>query len=168
MYSLTMKLNQISNRGDSMLEHIISTNLIKINVEASDWKDAIIKAATPLVDSGAITSNYIQGIFDSVKEIGPYFVITPHVALAHAPSKYGAKKLAMGVTILKTAVPFHSKDNDPVKYIFTLSSPDSTDHLTVIQDFVALLSDKNFLINLDAAKSAKEVLDIMSKHPVKN
>lgn len=115
-----------------MLEKIVQDSLVCVDLHVKDWKEAIKKSALLLLNDGDITASYIDGIFESVKEFGPYFVIAPHVALAHAPSEDGAKKLALGVTILATPVNFHSKDNDPVKYIFTLSSPDSSSHLEAV------------------------------------
>jgi PTS system ascorbate-specific IIA component len=145
-----------------MLEQIVKDQLVCVQLHAQDWKDAIKKSAQPLIDDGDITSGYVDGIFESVKEFGPYFVIAPHVALAHAPSKDGAKKLALGVAVLSEPVDFHNKDNDPVKYIFTLSSPDSNSHLKAMQELVTLMSDSTFYEKLDSAKSSHEVVEIMS------
>lgn len=145
-----------------MLEQIVKENLVCVNLHAKDWEDAIEKSAKPLIQDGDITTNYVKGIFDSVKKFGPYFVIAPHVALAHAPSKDGALKLALGVAVLSKPVEFHNKDNDPVKYIFTLSSPDSNSHLKAMQELVNLLSTPTFYEKLDTAKSPHEVVRIMS------
>lgn len=145
-----------------MLESIVKENTTLVNLKVSDWQDAIQKAAQPLIDEGDITENYVDGILESVKEFGPYFVLAPHVALAHAPSDQGALKLALGVAVLADPIEFHSKDNDPVKYLFTLSSPDSNSHLTAMQEMVGFLSDPTFYDKLDNAKSAQEVVEIMS------
>lgn len=145
-----------------MLEKIIQESLVCVNLHVKDWKDAVQKSASLLLNDGDITASYIDGIFESVKEYGPYFVIAPHVALAHAPSKDGAKRLALGVSILATPVDFHSKDNDPVKYIFTLSSPDSNSHLEAMKELVDLLSDPSFYSKLDNARSPHEVVNVMT------
>ncbi|MCP0888017.1 PTS sugar transporter subunit IIA [Ligilactobacillus sp. WILCCON 0076] len=144
-----------------MIEKILKRELIQLNVEAMDWSEGIKKAAYPLEKNGYITKNYINAILDSVNKYGPYFVITPHVALSHAPSSTGAIKLAMGLCILKNPLKFNSKDNDPVKYIFTLSSPDSSSHLDAMKDLVVLLSDSKFYKELDNAKTVDEVLRII-------
>lgn len=76
-----------------MIEKVINPKLIQLAIRAVDWKDAIHQAAQPLIDNNDVTEHYVEGIIRSVKEYGPYFVIAPHVALAHAPSKDGAKNL---------------------------------------------------------------------------
>lgn len=145
-----------------MLEKIVQDSLVCVDLHVKDWKEAIKKSALLLLNDGDITASYIDGIFESVKEFGAYFVIAPHVALAHAPSEDGAKKLALGVTVLATPVNFHSKDNDPVKYIFTLSSPDSSSHLEAMKELVDLLSDPSFYSKLDNARSPHEVVNVMT------
>lgn len=144
-----------------MIERIIQEDLIKLNIEASDWKDAVRKSAQPLVDDNYITENYVSEIINSVNEYGPYFVIAPHVALAHAPSESGAKSLAMGISTLKPAIKFNNADNDPVYYVFTLSAPDSDSHLKAMQELVGLLSGNEFYRVLDEAQSPEEILQFI-------
>ena len=134
-----------------MIEKVINPKLIQLAIKAVDWKDAIHQAAQPLIDN------------NDVKEYGPYFVIAPHVALAHAPSKDGAKKLAMGITTLVPGVNFSNPDNDPVKYIFTLSATDSTSHLKAMQELVQLLSDDAFYQVLDGAKVPQDIMNYVNK-----
>ena len=67
-----------------MLTLIISEKEITVKVEASDWEDAIRKSAQALLDNGAIEDRYITGMIQTVKELGPYIVIAPAVAIAHA------------------------------------------------------------------------------------
>lgn len=150
-----------------MIEKIIHEDLIKLNIQANDWKDAVGKSAQPLVDNKYITDNYVSEIINSVNEYGPYFVIAPHVALAHAPSDSGAKSLAMGISTLKPAVKFNNADNDPVSYVFTLSAPDSDSHLKAMQELVGLLSSSEFYEVMDKAQSSAEILQFI-KDSVQN
>lgn len=141
-----------------MIEEIIKEDLIKLHVKADDWKDAIKLSAQPLVEDGIVTKNYVNEIINSVNEYGPYFVIAPHVALAHAPGKAGAKELAMGISVLEPAIPFNNADNDPVSYVFTLSAPDSNSHLKAMQELVELLSDEKFYQVLSNSQKSSEIL----------
>jgi PTS system ascorbate-specific IIA component len=142
----------------SLIEKIISENLIKLHVKANDWKEAIRLSSQPLLDQKIVTSNYVDEIINSVNEYGPYFVIAPHVALAHAPGKAGAKKLAMGISVLEPSVKFNNADNDPVSYVFTLSAPDSDSHLKAMQELVYLLTDEKFYQVLSNSETPSEIL----------
>lgn len=141
-----------------MIEKMITPDLIKLRVKATDWEDAIHQAGEPLVKAGDVSQDYVEAIIASVKKNGPYFVIAPHVALAHAPIESGAKKQAMGLTTLDPAIKFNNPDNDPVRYVFTLSATDNNSHLKAMQELVELLSQDAFYDALDQAQSPDDVL----------
>ncbi|SJZ68084.1 PTS sugar transporter subunit IIA [Anaerorhabdus furcosa] len=145
-----------------MLKNMISEELIVLNVEASDWKDAVRKAACPLVNQGKIKESYVDGIIRAVHEIGPYFVLTKHVALAHSRPEDGVIEGAIGIATLKTPIEFGNEDNDPVKYIFTLSAIDNNAHLSALSDLAGLLEQQEFYEFLDKAKSAEEVMNYIN------
>jgi PTS system ascorbate-specific IIA component len=142
-----------------VIEKMMVRDLIQLNVQASDWRDAIRKSANPLLVEGDITKNYVDQIIASVEKYGPYFVIAPHVALAHAPSKAGAERMALGLTTLGTPVDFHNEGNDPVKYVFTLSTTDPNSHLDAMKELVGFLSDDHFYEVMDRAVDPHEILD---------
>ncbi|MCI1986093.1 MAG: PTS sugar transporter subunit IIA [Lactobacillus sp.] len=141
-----------------MIEKMMNPALTQLKVTAKDWQEAVHLAGAPLVEARAVSQHYVEEIIRSVEKYGPYFVITPHVALAHAPSDAGAHQLAMGITTLEPAVAFNNPDNDPVKYIFTLSAPDSNSHLQAMQELVELLSEDAFYQTLDQAQSPDEIM----------
>ncbi|MDE3281521.1 PTS sugar transporter subunit IIA [Lacticaseibacillus parahuelsenbergensis] len=141
-----------------MIEKIITDSLIQLKVKATSWRDAIQKAGRVLVADGDVTQNYVDEIIRSAEKFGPYFVIAPHVALAHAPRQAGAKTLAMGITTLDPPIDFHNKANDPVRYVFTLSAPNANSHLKAMQEFVQLLSTDGFYNVLDQAVSGQEIM----------
>lgn len=147
--------------GDCMLGDLLDESLVQLNVEAKDWEDAIRKAAAPLVSNDKVTDGYVDDIIKGVKDLGPYIVITEHVALPHARPESGALETAVGITTLKTPVEFGSADNDPVKYLFPLSAKDNDSHLSALQSLVELLSNPDFFAGLDKCQSAKEVVDLV-------
>lgn len=81
-------------------------------------------------------------MIDSVKHFGPYIVIGPSIALAHARPEDGTKKLAVTITTLATPINFGNPDNDPVKIIFCLAAIDNYSHLNVMKAIVQLINDQ--------------------------
>ncbi len=79
-----------------MIEDIITIPLIQLRVKTTDWRDAIKKSGRVLVENGDVTQNYVEEIIRSAEKFGPYFVIAPHVALAHAPRQSGRKEISYG------------------------------------------------------------------------
>lgn len=141
-----------------MISDLVSEDLVQLGVEASDWHDAIRKAAKPLLKSGKITDNYIDSIVQSMQEAGPYFVLVPHVALPHARPETGVLENAIGVTVLKNPIEFGNESNDPVKYIFTLSAKENSSHLDALADLANLFEDAAFFKVLDEAAAPAEVM----------
>lgn len=144
-----------------MLSDLLDESLVRLNVEASDWEDAVRKAAQPLVDNNKVTPAYVDDIVRGVNELGPYIVITEHVALPHARPESGALESAVGIVTLKEPVEFGSADNDPVKFLFPLSAKDNDSHLGALQSLVELLSDPDFFTQLEKATTPQEVVDIV-------
>ncbi|MEG1462732.1 PTS sugar transporter subunit IIA [Anaerorhabdus sp.] len=146
-----------------MLKDMVSENLINLKIEATDWQDAIRKAAKPLVDANKIKESYVDGIIRAVHEMGPYFVLTKHVALAHSRPEDGVIEGAIGIATLATPIEFGNQDNDPVKYIFTLSAVDNNAHLSALSDLAGLLEQQEFYDLLDQSKCPKEILDYINQ-----
>ena len=144
-----------------MLSDLLDVSLVQLNVEASDWEDAIRKAAQPLVDNDKVTPSYVDDIIKGVNELGPYIVITEHVALPHARPESGALESAVGIVTLEDPVEFGSADNDPVKFLFPLSAKDNDSHLGALQSLVELLSDPDFFTQLENATTPQEVVDLV-------
>jgi PTS system ascorbate-specific IIA component len=141
-----------------MLKDLTSEALIRLNIDANNWEDAIRQSADALLQNGKIKPSYIEAIIKTVKEVGPYIVLTKHVALPHARSEDGAIESAIGIATLKQPVVFGNKENDPVKYLFCLSAQDSESHINALAELTGLLERDNFYEFLDHAKNASEVI----------
>lgn len=146
-----------------MLKDLLSEELILLNIDASDWEDAIRKAAQPLVAEKKVTESYVDDIIVGVKNNGPYIVLTEHVALPHARPESGALESAIGVATLKTPVEFGNEANDPVKYLLTLSAKDSSQHLSALSELAGLFEDKEFFNLLDNSNNPKEIMEYINK-----
>lgn len=147
-----------------MLSKIINENLIRINVQANNWEDAVRKSASALLENGKISASYIDAMINTAKEVGPYIVITKHVALPHARPESGAKEIAIGIATLETPVEFGNEANDPVKYVFSLSAVDQSTHLQAMSELAELLDKEEFYNVLDKAENAKEIMDYIRNY----
>ena len=144
-----------------MLSDLLDESLVQLNVEATDWQEAIRKSTQPMVDNKKVTEGYVDDIIKGINDLGPYIVVTEHVALPHARPECGALESAVGIVTLKEPVEFGSAENDPVKYLFPLSAKDNDSHLGALQSLVELLSDPDFFTQLDAASSPQDVVDLV-------
>lgn len=104
----------------------------RFRVAADDWRAAVRAACEPLVDAGAAEPRYVDRCIATVEELGPYMVVAPGVALAHARPEDGALALGLAVATLQNAVEFGHEENDPVDVVFAFGSPDRDKHVGLL------------------------------------
>jgi len=150
--------------GKPMLNDLIGSDNIQLNVEARDWEDAVYRGAKILLDKKYITRSYIDGIIKKVREIGPYIVIAPGIALPHARPEDGVKELSMSLITLKRPIEFGNEANDPVKLLITLAATDNETHLKALSQLMGLLNNFNDVKRIFAAIDKAEILRILKKH----
>ena len=109
-----------------------ATVAARVRVPASGWQDAIRAACAPLLGTGAVSAHYVERCVALVTESGPYIVIAPGIALAHARPEDGAQRLALSVAVLDRPVTFGHPSNDPVDLVFAFASPDKDAHVGLL------------------------------------
>jgi mannitol/fructose-specific phosphotransferase system IIA component (Ntr-type) len=142
-----------------LLSEVLTEDKIVINPSVENWREAIKAAGKLLLADEIVTSEYVQAMITSVEDKGPYIVIAPGIAIAHARPEDGVNDLGMSLAILENPIKFGNKDNDPVKIVFSFSSPDNKRHLEVFQELTSLLMRDNFVENISNATTPEEVLE---------
>ena len=113
----------------------------RVHLEVADWAAAVDAAAQLLVEAGAATPGYAARCVQNLREQGPYIVIAPGIALAHARPEDGAQALAVSVVTLATPVAFGHPTNDPVAVVLAFASPDRDAHVGLIAALARRLAD---------------------------
>lgn len=108
---------------------------------ATGWRDAVEQACAPLVDAGAVTDDYPRRCIEMVEEHGPYIVLAPGLALAHARPEDGVQHLGVAVVTLTEPVAFGHPDNDPVDVVFAFGSPDADQHVGLLSELARHLTE---------------------------
>lgn len=143
-----------------MLKDLITADMIRLNVEAEDWEDAIRQASVPLIEFDKITPAYVDNMIHAVHELGPYIVIMPGIAFAHARPDSSVKETCMSMITLRHPVNFGSKQNDPISIIFAFGAKNGDDHLVALQDLAKLLT---FEENIKFIKNETDKTRIIEK-----
>ena len=134
---------------------------ISIKAVAKNWQEAIDFSMASLLANHYVNANYIQAIKDSTINNGPYYILAPGVAMPHARPECGALKTGMSLTLLKQEVQF-ADDDEPVKLLIGLSAANADSHIGAIQALSELLCEEENLAALFAAKSEKQLADIIA------
>lgn len=122
----------------------------RLDVDATDWRDALRLAGEGLTASGAATPEYTEEMIAAVEEHGPYIVIAPGLALAHSRPSPAVLHTGMSWVRLTHPVDFGSP-NDPVRHIIGLAAKDEREHLDVMAALARALSDPVARTELDRA-----------------
>lgn len=123
----------------SAITDALANNSIRLQVSATNWSEAIELAGVALEQSGRSTAEYTKDMLSAFVELGPYMVIAPGIALAHArPSK---EVLSTGLSLVTLAEPveFGSERFDPVRIVFGLAALDHDGHIDLMAGLGELL-----------------------------
>ena len=151
-----------------MTEHLDGGVLhARVRQPAEDWREAVRMACAPLVEAHAITSEYPKRCVAMIDEHGPYIVLAPGIALAHARPEDGVRQLGIAAVTLEEPVAFGHPDNDPVDVVFAFGSPDADQHVGLLsslaEHLLAGLADRLRAADDDAA--AQGVLEEVRHEP---
>ncbi|MFP7834075.1 PTS sugar transporter subunit IIA [Marisediminicola sp. LYQ134] len=137
---------------------------VVVGAHADDWRAAVRLAGAALVDIGAAKPGYSDEMIRMIEEHGPYVVIAPGLALAHA--RPGPEVLADGLSVvtLATPVPFGHPHNDPVSVVLALAITSIEGHLESIAELANVFNDASAIPAIAAAPDADAVIAIMEKN----
>jgi PTS system ascorbate-specific IIA component len=134
---------------------------VVLGVSAPSWRDALRAARGALVASGATTDEYTEAMIAMVDEHGPYIVISPGLAFAHARPGASVHRDGLAVVTLASPVAFGHPHNDPVSVVLGLAVAEVGTHLESIGAIANLFNDASVTGRLAAATTADEVRTIM-------
>lgn len=112
-----------------------------MDVPADDWRTAVRAAAQLLVDAGTAAPQYVQACVDTVEEFGPYIVLAPGLALAHARPELGSLAPGLSAALLANPVDFGHPDNDPVDLVLGFTADDKDSHVTMLAGLARQLQE---------------------------
>ena len=79
---------------------------VTVGASAADWREAVEQVAKALARAGFARLAYATDMIRMIEEHGPYVVIAPGLALAHA--RPGPRSLARGMAVVTLAEPLQS------------------------------------------------------------
>jgi PTS system ascorbate-specific IIA component len=134
---------------------------IVLGATAADWRAAVRLVGGALADSGAAKPGYADEMIRMIEEHGPYVVIAPGLALAHA--RPGPEVLADGLAVVTLATPvaFGHPHNDPVSVVLGLAIRHSDVHLASVADLANVFNDSSAIPALARATTVEEVWRIL-------
>lgn len=145
-----------------VLSDLIDDKAIRLDAKPSNWEEAIREAGGLLEQTGVAEEEYTQSMIDSVHKNGPYIVVAPGFAFAHARPSEAVKRTGMSWLRLAEPVEFGHKTNDPVTLVVALAATDTKTHQKAMMQLAGLLGDQQKRAALDAAETPDEIHSLLS------
>jgi len=146
-----------------MLYELITPENIQFLKNVSNWEEAIRQSAKPLLENKTIEPSYVDAIIKNAKELGPYIVIGPEIAIPHARPEAGVNKVGMSVLKLEEPVDFSNDQQErPVTLLFCLAATDSTSHLEALSELTQLLVNEDTFNQLKNSTTVEQVRELLA------
>lgn len=145
------------------MTQIIKEEHIQLREKVANWEESIQVAAAPLLQEGYFNDDYVKSMIKSVHDMGPYIVIAPEIAIAHARPNDNVHKV--GLSLLKLEEHINFSDNGHyASLVFVLSAIDNEAHLEILKKLATILSDKETVQSLILANSKSEIINIFKEN----
>ncbi len=154
-----MSIQVVSIGGVSLLQDLLSEDNVSFHYPAETWEDVIRHGGQLMVDAGFIEPTYTEAMIDVVRDMGPYIVLAPGLAMPHARPEMGAKQVGTALVTLEKPIDFGSPENDPVSVAVFLCAPNKDEHIQLLTDIAILFEDEEFL---DAAANFESIEDVQA------
>ena len=154
-----MSIQVVSIGGVSLLQDLLSEDNVSFHYPAETWEDVIRHGGQLMVDAGFTEPTYTEAMIDVVRDMGPYIVLAPGLAMPHARPEMGAKQVGTALVTLEKPIDFGSPENDPVSVAVFLCAPNKEEHIQLLTDIANLFEDEEFL---DVAVNFESIEDVQS------
>lgn len=145
----------------NLKQSLIENNSILLNQSASNWEEAIKIGTELLVKAGTIEPRYYDNIISKIKEMGPYIILAPGLAMPHARPEEGVIKTSFALVTFDTPIYFDGEE-EPVHVMLTLAGSDSDQHMQGLMEITQVLDDpdSDTGVDLDKIRRCKTAEDV--------
>ena len=141
-----------------MLADYLTPEVIQLKIKVNNWQEAVRAGGQLLVQAGKCNLPYVEAMIQAMQDMGPYMVLAPGLALAHARPEDGANMVGLSLVTLATPVEFGSEANDPVCVVISFCAPNYESHIGMLQSLAEFLINEDNQRLLKIAQTADEIL----------
>ncbi|MDI4567766.1 MAG: hypothetical protein E7Y34_01650, partial [Mycoplasma sp.] len=122
------------------------------------------RSCQTLLREKIIDNTYIEEILDTTKNLGPYYLIAPKIALIHNKPNIKWKKNCLSFSYFKIPILFENKKENPINYFINLVTRDSISHIELIKQVVNIFSNQIFVNDLETINSIESLITLFKKY----
>lgn len=148
---------------DVRLSEAFPKEAVRIDAECDGWREAVRASGELLVQIDAAEERYLDAIIKAVEDLGPYIVLAPGIAIAHARPEDGAKAVGFSLVRLAEPVEFGAKNNDPVDLVFAFVSPDHDKHVSALSALADFIEKGDNLAGVRGAETVDQLYAVIEE-----
>lgn len=118
-----------------------SAEHVRLGGEASSWQQAVQQAGELLSELRVTEPSYAQRMVDVVRAFGPYIVVAPGAALAHARPGRDVRENGIVLLTFPRGVSFGHPHYDPVRVVIGLAVTEPDAHVATVAAVANLLDE---------------------------
>lgn len=149
-------------KGMNAITQLLNPGRVLLDVAVDNWVDAVRVAGQLLEEDGLVNADYTEAMITSVADNGPYIVLAPGFALAHARPSAAVLATAMSFVRLSDPIAFGHEANDPVRLVVALAAVDNQGHIAAMKQLATVMANKDKRDALLRATDPQEVLTLLS------
>jgi transcriptional antiterminator/mannitol/fructose-specific phosphotransferase system IIA component (Ntr-type) len=150
-------------RSSLSLRDLLHDGVVRVRVAVRDCEEAIRAAGRLLLADGSVEATYLEAMVRMFREIGPYIVVAPGVALPHARPEDGVIRMGLSVVTLENPVVFGHDTHDPVDIVFAFAGMDYFSHLRAFTELAGLFRETDRLERLRKADTPAKLIEIITE-----
>lgn len=137
----------------------VPRRFVRAHIQAPNWESAVRLATGPMLQAGAMTEEYLQGIFDLSRRYQQFGVICPGLCMPHANADPDNELSLSLVTFERPFdVDMGQEHRVPIKVMFVIAPVDGSRHSRIVDELITLCdSFPKFVDDLAAAESSDEL-----------
>lgn len=125
--------------------------------------ESALRVAGGLLEiSGRTDAPYTDAVVAALHEFGPYFVVAPGIAIAHARPSESVFSVGLSLLVLREPISFGNEANDPVRLVFGLCATDHDGHLELMAELSNLLMSADRVNSLLNAVTVEEIRGVLA------
>ncbi|MTW85804.1 PTS sugar transporter subunit IIA [Virgibacillus dakarensis] len=141
---------------------LLKEKAVLLDAEADNAIEAIRLSGRLLVEAGYATEQYVEAMVKGYRDVGPYIVIAPGIAIPHSRPENGALSAGFSLVRLKEPIEFQHEKNDPVQLVCAITGVGNTGHIEMLQKIATILGDAEKLDQILKAENYEEITKIIT------
>lgn len=150
----------LRNEGSIMIQTVLPTDNVLLNVEAKTSEEAIRLAGSVLVKNGFVEESYIEKMIEREQTLTTY--MGNFIAIPHGTEESKEEVITSGISVLQIPNGVDFGNGNIVKVVFGIAGKNN-EHLDLLSQIAILCSEEENVHKLIAASSKEELINMFSE-----